>query len=287
MTFAEFFKLLALFTIALSEAESKRTQAKVNRKRIPGGGRKSSLTTNEDKLLFILTYIKVYPTQDLQGIMFGLSQPTVCEWVQRLLPVLQVALGKEIYLPVRPPVESLEVLFQRCPQLRFIIDGTERPIQRPSDSERQRKHYSGKKKRHTVKNTVITDADTKKIVFLGKTFPGSTHDKTMADEDKAPFPPGSKLWKDTGYQGYEPEGVECKQPKKKPRGGELNAEEKAQNKLISQDRIGVEHSIGGSKVFGIVVQPFRNRRENMIDDVMETSSGLHNFKLDCRLKKVI
>jgi hypothetical protein len=36
---------------------------------------------------------------------------------------------------------------------------------------------------------------------------GKKHDKKLADQQRYRFPPGSKLWKDTGYQGYEPEGV--------------------------------------------------------------------------------
>jgi len=32
------------------------------------------------------------------------------------------------------------------------------------------------------------------------------------------FPRGSKLWKDTGFQGYESKGIKTYQPKKKPKG---------------------------------------------------------------------
>jgi len=34
-----------------------------------------------------------------------------------------------------------------CVSVDFIIDGTERPIQRPQDPVKQQDHYSGKKKR--------------------------------------------------------------------------------------------------------------------------------------------
>ncbi len=245
------------------------------------------MLTPADKLLFILVYVKVYPTQDVQGVVFGISQPTVCEWVKRLLPVLQKALGKELELPARPSVRTMEELLQRCPQLRFIIDGTERPIRRPKDADRQRSHYSGKKKRHGVKNTIVTDAQTKKVVFLGRTQPGSMHDKKMAEEDQVVLPEGSTLLKDTGYQGYDPGGVTCIQPKKKPRGKELTAEEKQGNQNISRQRIGVEHSIGGVKTFQIVYQTFRNRRENVDDLAMEVCCGLHNLRIGCRQRAAV
>jgi len=87
------------------------------------------------------------------------------------------------------------------------------------------------------------------------------------------------LWKDTGFQGYEPEGVQTHQPKKKPRNKELSEEEKARNQEISRVRIQVEHSIGGVKIFRIVHDIFRNFKKGFDDLVMETACGLHNFRL--------
>jgi hypothetical protein len=48
------------------------------------------------------------------------------------------------------------------------------------------------------------------------------------------FKGGSKLWKDTGYQGYEPIGGITFQPKKKPKGGELTESEKEKNREIAK-----------------------------------------------------
>jgi len=96
--------------------------------------------------------------------------------------------------------------------------------------------------------------------------------------------PGSRLWKDTGFQGYEPPGTTTYQPKKKPRGGELTPAEKETNQTISRERIGVEHSIGGTKVFRIVHDVFRNHRPAFDDLVMVTACGLFNLRLDFRLQ---
>jgi hypothetical protein len=68
------------------------------------------------------------------------------------------------------------------------------------------------------------------------------------------FPEATRLLKDTGFQRFEPEGVCCVQPKKKPRGKELTDEEKADNRKKSSERVVVEHSIGGIfTVFGTVI----------------------------------
>jgi hypothetical protein len=229
--------------------------------------------------LFILFYFKVYPLQELLGFLFGLSQPQANYWIHSLTPILNQALGYEQQLPARK-TGDIERLLAECPDLEFIIDGTERPIQRPKDPQGQRDNYSGKKKRHTVKNNVISHKPTKKIKALSPTVPGKKHDKKLADQEQYRFPAGSKLWKDTGFQGYEPQQIITYQPKKKPKGGELTVAEKEANQAISKERIGVEHSIGGVKVFHIVRDIYRNHKQGFEDLIMETACGLHNLRLD-------
>ncbi|WP_442786352.1 hypothetical protein [Leptothoe sp. PORK10 BA2] len=71
--------------------------------------------------------------------------------------MLNDALGEEQQLAERGPAK-LEAVLSACPGLRFLIDGTERPINRPKEKEKEKEKsdYSGKKKGHTVKNKVIT-----------------------------------------------------------------------------------------------------------------------------------
>ncbi|MFN3761738.1 MAG: transposase family protein, partial [Anaerolineae bacterium] len=54
------------------------------RQRRRGAGRKSVLRTLEDKLLFILLYFRLYPTQEVLGFLFGFGQPQANYWVHRL-----------------------------------------------------------------------------------------------------------------------------------------------------------------------------------------------------------
>jgi len=90
------------------------------------------------------------------------------------------------------------------------------------------------------------------------------------------------VYKDTGFQGYEPEGVETFQPQKKPKGKELTPEQKEQNSLISSIRIVIEPIIAGIKRCRIVKDLFRNTKEKYDDLVMEIACALHNFRVDCR-----
>jgi hypothetical protein len=280
LTLKAFYQLLEDFRRAYeADLDERDRQRERPRQRRRGGGQKGALISLENKLLFILFYFRFYPIQALHGYLFGMGQPQANAWVHRLTPILNQALGYELQLPARQTNDIQQVL-AACPGLEFIIDGTERPIRRPKDKDKQRRHYSGKKKRHTVKNNVITDKRTRKIKVLSPTVEGKMHDKKLADGQAIPFPPGSSLWKDTGYQGYEPDDVLTFQPKKKPRGGQLSPQEKATNTAISSQRMGVEHSIGGVKVYRIAHDVFRNLVEGFDDLVMETACGLHNLRID-------
>jgi hypothetical protein len=280
LTLNAFAELLAAFGQAYQDDLDRRDEQRAGpRQRQRGGGRTGALPTMEDKLVFILCYFRLYPVQVLQGYLFGMGQPQANEWIHRLTPLLNQALGYEKQLPARQS-RDIEQVLAACPGLEFIIDGAERPIRRPKDPDRQRANYSGKKKRHTVKNNVVSDKRTRKIKGLSRTVEGKKHDKKLADEQDLDFPPNSKLWKDTGFQGYEPPNTQTFQPTKKPRGRDLTPEEKAHNAAISCERIGVEHSIGGVKVFQIVHDVFRNLKQGFDDLVMETACGLHNLRID-------
>ena len=120
----------------------------------------------------------------------------------------------------------------------------------------------------------------KTLTGLRATCEGKKHDKKLAEKQALRFPKGSKLWKDTGFQGYEPEEVTTLQAKKKPKGGKLNPAEKEANRRVSKLRVRVEHSIAGVKVFRIARDILRNLKANFEDTLMETACGLHNLRVD-------
>ena len=69
------------------------------------------------------------------------------------LPVLETT--SRVYKQVLPlrKLRSVEEFIERFPTVKaVIIDGTERPVQRPQDPEEQKAHDSGQKKRHTRKH---------------------------------------------------------------------------------------------------------------------------------------
>ncbi len=140
----EFTDLLQSFERCWQEDVDKRANSKPRLRKV-GGGRKATLKSLEDKLLFIQVYFKIYPLQEVQGILFGMSQGQANDWIQRLTPILQAALREQALLPERDPA-NLEQLLADYDLLEFTIDGTERRKQRPTDNVEQREYYSGKKK---------------------------------------------------------------------------------------------------------------------------------------------
>ena len=70
------------FGQALAEATVPR-RSKAPRERSVGGGRQPPLATVEDNLLYILFYVKCYPTFDLDGLLFDLDRSQANRWMHR------------------------------------------------------------------------------------------------------------------------------------------------------------------------------------------------------------
>ncbi len=67
------------------------------------------LPTPEDRLFFLLTYLKTYALQVVQGRLFGMGQSIANQWIHVLLPALLAALRTLGDAPAR----SLTALAQR------------------------------------------------------------------------------------------------------------------------------------------------------------------------------
>ena len=211
----EFEDLVPAFERAYLKAyPASQTIAGQRRKRKTGAGRKGSLTSMEQKLLFALVYQKSYPLQSVLGELFGMEQSRANEWIHRLLPILKQALEDLGMMPERDPKKFKSKEKNRKDAADSIIDGTERRRQRPKQAEKQALHYSGKKKIHSDKNVVIATAKKKRISYLSQTYPGKTHDKKVADTENISYPKHITLYKDSGFQGYEPKVRKLYQPKK-------------------------------------------------------------------------
>ncbi len=234
-----------------------------DRKRKIGGGNKFKLSL-EDRLLMTLIYYRTYVGYAFLSFLFGIDESNVKrnkEPIEKLLsdifriPEKKVQMSKD---------EIMEIFF----------DGMEQHIQKPR--EKQRKWYSGKKKRHTIKHQVVVAKvrDRKervRIKAISPSYYGKTHDKKIYDKTKTMEPSGVPKYGDSAYMGT---GIIV--PKKKPRGGKLTEEEKEYNRIHASLRIRIEHAIGKMKIWRIISERYRNRLKDHIT-VVKNVAGLHNL----------
>ncbi len=103
------------------------------------------LNSEEDLLFFTLFSLKSGLTYDLLGLVCGMEASNAKRNQQTGLQVLQRMLQELGYAPKRSfmNVKEFERYFADTKDL--IIDATEQRIQRPTDKERQKRYYSGKK----------------------------------------------------------------------------------------------------------------------------------------------
>ena len=246
------------------------------------------------KLLFILYHFKVNAIQQSEAMSFDIDQPQVSRWAKLLTPILHHAIV-DLHLQPARTSDDLVRLFRNRQHSESLVpkpttttlnaDGTDRPLSRNVDYEAQKFDFSGKHKTHTIKNTVICD-EFHFIHFLGYTWRGAIHDKAMIEIEFPDFnnPVFNRqtLLKDTGYQGYNPEGVESLQPTKKKQKVDLTVIQKKFNTWVSSHRVVVENAIGGVKHLRALTDRTRGFILKKFDDAIKIGVGIHNLRVTRR-----
>ena len=182
----QFASLYADVVRLYGEAEFARLNSK-SRKRGVGAGRRFALDLRE-RLLMLLFYYRTYVVQILAGMIFGVGQATVSRDITNLEPTVRqcVPLPEKIHMSANK-AKTIEDLEEIIPGLAVLIDASEQPIYRPQDNETQKKYYSGKAKRHTMKTQYTTTYDGL-IVHKSTSVHGSMHDFALFKQDNAAFP---------------------------------------------------------------------------------------------------
>ena len=154
---------------------------------------------------------------------------------------------------VEDTASDYEVVQELLTEFQLIVDSMEQPQERPSDNQEQREYFSGKKKRHTFKNQLITLPSGKDIVDVEVGAKGPTSDISLFRQQQQKFSDEQKFEGDKAYVG----GKKIKTPHKKPRQGELTAQQKSENHVISSQRVFGEHVIRLVKIFRVAQERFR------------------------------
>ncbi len=232
-----------------------------------------------NRLLLTLVWLRIYATYEVLGFLFDLDKSNVGRNMKPLLAVLRTTLAAEVTGPDQAQRQKMNLgqFIAEFADVVAMVDATEQPTQRPQARETQKKYYSGKKKRPTLKNQIIV-TPAGEISQFSKTVPGSKHDKKLfEDSARGALTAAAAYMADKGYQGLQDEH-KAVLPDKKPRGKDLTPEQKARNKRSSKARIIGERIIGKLKVYQVLSQKYRHARDSH-DEVLESVAGLTNHRI--------
>jgi transposase len=285
----EFDSLYEKVRSGYDESEEKRLGRK-DRKNKMGAGRPFSLSLR-DRLVMLLVYYRLYTTSTLLGYLFDLDETNILRDIRYLEPAVRecLPLPKKVHQITRRlrTIEEVEKFF---PGFKAFIDATEQEIPRPKKDSRKRKtHYSGKRKRHTVKTQLTVNSNGLIAHKTDRHARGRRHDLDVYRERHPDLPKEVQRVFDLGYKGVMKDFPElnCVHPFKRKSPGrgrkgekaeKLTPEQKAFNKQLSKQRVVVEHTISRLKKFNIFGQEYRNRLRNY-DVMTDIVSGLVNFRI--------
>ena len=283
------------------------TQGRPHRIREIGGGHPFALLF-EEQMLLALMWLRLYPTHEVLGFLFGVDPTTVSRVLSRILPVL-AASGKDTMKmpdPGRKHRRHFDELLRDLPEFAVVIDSFEQRVQRPQGADPAKrksrgeadKWYSGKKKMHTIKSQVGVDVHTGTICDVGESVRGPTADITLLRQSGLleRLPEGVGGEGDLAYIGIgemHPQGAGYgNTPRRKPRGADKHRargadqvrppQDIAYNKAFAQRRIIVENTLCRMRSYQAITQTDRNHRKMHTERVMAIA-GLVNRKMQSRL----
>ena len=182
ITVSIFDQLLGELCPAFAAARRQRLERR-DRQRAFGGGDDFDLPA-EDQFLLTIFWLRHYPTQEVLGYLFGVSDSSAKRALDHCLPLLEAAGTDTMRLPDRGRGrrKELSTLLKDTPDVAVIIDTFEQAVPRPR--RRQQRYYSGKKKRHALKSQVAVDELTGHIVDVAPSRPGPVADIKVLENSK-------------------------------------------------------------------------------------------------------
>jgi hypothetical protein len=243
-----------LLAKALPELLRRRQVERVRRpgrQRAVGGGRRRQLNPYQEVLL-TLSYLRHNVAHAVVGELLGVSADTAENTFQEVVCVVRAVCPAQRW-DAEKKGQKGEPNWTPDKVERVLIDSFDSPVRRPSRQARQRRVYAGKKKRHTRKSQVVTDAQGA-ILDLAPGHRGPTADKRLYEQSTgAEQYPNAAKQGDLAYQGLA--GVRV--PYKQPKGGHLTEEQRVENHRLAAVRGHVEHGIRRLKGWRSVREDYR------------------------------
>jgi hypothetical protein len=302
MNLHQFQTLLPQFELVAEKLERRRKRRVVvtgrKRQRRIGGGAHFANDLS-DRLLMLLLYYRLYLTQEFMTLLFKAEDKSlICRSIQLMRPLFDAVLpvperARQRILSLadkeqkrrKKRINSVEEFKQAYPELTFIIDGVEQPKRKPKSPAKRKSDYSGKKKRHTLKQIVIS-TPSGIIVDQSPSVGGRAHDFKVFKDDHATRALCDEfkdyrvtLYGDSGFDGMRALGLplEVRLNEKARRRHPLTRQQKKLNRLRSSTRIEIEHTFSRRKKYRIASDIYRNRDKDY-DPTMNIVAGLVNLR---------
>ena len=302
MNLHQFQTLLPKFEHAYEKLERQRKRRVIvtgkKRQRHIGGGAQFA-NPLPDRLLMLLLYYRLYLTQEFMTLLFKAEDKSlICRSIQLMRPVFESVLpvperARQRILSLADKeqkrrekrIGSVEEFRRAYPELTFIIDGVEQPKRKPKAPSKRKSDYSGKKKRHTLKQIVI-GTPSGIIVDQSPSVGGRPHDFKVFKDDHAARSVCAEfkdyqvtMYGDSGFAGMSalelPLRVRLNERAR--RNHPLTRDQKKLNRLRSSTRIEIEHTFSRRKKYRIAADVYRNRDEDY-DQTLNIVGGLVNLR---------
>jgi hypothetical protein len=225
---------------------------------LPVGGRPSLLCL-DDQVVLTLVLLRQNLTQSVVGELFGVSQPVVSRTYNLIRPLLTRVLGADA--PTLTEATRGRVV---------LVDGTDVLTGNRAGHD---DNYSGKRHRQGLNIQVASDI-TGRLLGVSHGLPGRTHDRAAFHRSgwqKALA--GADVIADPAYLG-----TYAVTARKKPRGGELSARDRANNKTLASIRSAVERCIGHLKNWKIISTGYRGPLHKL-QSIIRTVALLEFYRL--------
>ena len=250
-------ELLAALLPMLVERRHAGQEARKNRQRAVGGGRRRKLLPYQE-VLITLVYLRHNVSHAVCGAMFGVSADISENSFHEAVLLLRDCCPAHRWDAEKKWTKQEPSWHPDTLDL-ILVDSFETPLPRPSLPGPQRKFYSGKKKRHTTKTQIVTDRRGE-VLCIEPGHPGPLSDKKLYEASAAAgqYPQAARRG-DLGYQGV----PEMLLPHKKVRGkagqkaADLTPAQQEENRHAARERVPVEHGVRRCKAWRILRDEYR------------------------------
>ncbi len=213
-------------------------------------------------LLMVLMRLRTSLPLRLMSSLFCINHVTLWRWCKRVTDIL---------------AQQFE---PRDGTIGLIVDTTSTRV-RSTD----RASYTAYKKMHVSKVQVLCDA-TGRIHHVSGSYPGSVHDKTIWNKEVSNIPNNAHVLADKAYAGADGENTILFRPIKRneQRWKDDPEAAKAANRVLSKQRVKIEHVFAQLKTWRTIHHDYPNRPETY-GTTFKAIAYLHNLELDYQSKR--